>query len=90
MASSLVGLVPLWSARRRRRAQGRKPVRVNVDTAACIGAGQCALVAPDVFDQDDDGIVVVLNVEPSEPEYSATRRAAALCPARVIVVDESE
>ena len=65
-------------------------VRVNVDTAACIGAGQCALVAPDVFDQDDDGIVMLLNAAPSEPEHAATRRAAALCPARVIVVDESE
>lgn len=90
MASSLVGLVPLWSVRRRRRAQGRKLVRVNVDTEACIGAGQCALVAPEVFDQDDDGIVMLLNAAPSEREHPATRRAAALCPARVIVVDESE
>lgn len=65
-------------------------MRVTVDTAACIGAGQCALVAPDVFDQDDDGIVMLLNAAPPELEHSAVRRAAALCPARVIALDESE
>ena len=31
---------------------------VVVSRDACVGAGQCALVAPDVFDQDDDGIVL--------------------------------
>ncbi|WP_053651442.1 ferredoxin [Streptomyces sp. XY431] len=26
----------------------------------CVGAGQCVLSAPEVFDQDNDGIVVLL------------------------------
>ena len=29
-------------------------MRVIVDKELCIGAGQCVVTAPDVFDQDDD------------------------------------
>ena len=37
---------------------------VVVQRDSCVGAGQCALVAPDVFDQDDDGIVLLLQDDP--------------------------
>lgn len=33
---------------------------VQVDRERCVGAGMCALTAPDVFTQDDDGLSVVL------------------------------
>ncbi|MBN0042669.1 ferredoxin [Streptomyces actuosus] len=29
--------------------------RIDIDRDVCIGAGQCALTAPAVFTQDDDG-----------------------------------
>lgn len=64
-------------------------MKISVDTAACIGAGQCALVAGDLFDQDDDGIVVLLDDQPAESHYVVARRAASLCPARAITVAES-
>jgi ferredoxin len=68
---------------------GRRVVmKISVDTSACIGAGQCALVAGDLFDQDDDGIVVLLDDEPAESQYAAARRAASLCPARAISIAE--
>lgn len=36
-------------------------VRILADRDRCIGAGQCVLSAPDVFDQsDDDGRVLIL------------------------------
>ncbi|MBZ2198902.1 ferredoxin [Occultella gossypii] len=59
-------------------------VEVVVDSAACVGAGQCALTAPQVFDQDDDGIVVLLAGVVTD--VSAVRQAAQLCPARAITV----
>lgn len=65
-------------------------MRVIVDTAACIGAGQCALVAGEVFDQDEDGIVLVLEDEPEERLQISTVRAASLCPARAITIIESQ
>lgn len=57
---------------------------VEVKAGACVGAGQCALVAPDVFDQDDDGIVVVLQRDPQGADLDAAARAARLCPARAL------
>jgi ferredoxin len=63
-------------------------VHITVKTDACIGAGQCALVASEVFDQDDDGIVVLLDAEPDASKTAAVNRAAALCPARAITVND--
>ncbi|MFI6905320.1 ferredoxin [Nonomuraea sp. NPDC050394] len=64
-------------------------MHVDVDIPACIGAGQCVLLAPDVFDQrDDDGLVVLLSPEPAPELREATREAAQVCPARAIKVTE--
>lgn len=57
---------------------------IAVQTGACVGAGQCALVAPDVFDQDDDGIVLLLKPNPQGADLDAATRAVRLCPARAI------
>lgn len=59
---------------------------VVVQRGACVGAGQCALVAPDVFDQDNDGIVLLLEPDPEGAILLAATRAARLCPARAITV----
>lgn len=63
-------------------------MKITIKDGACVGAGQCALVAGEVFDQDDDGIVVLLNDEPDASAAPAVRRAASLCPARAISVQE--
>jgi ferredoxin len=57
---------------------------VVVQRDACVGAGQCALVAPEVFDQDDDGIVMLLQTDPQGPDLEAATKAVRLCPARAI------
>jgi ferredoxin len=61
---------------------------ITVHRDACIGAGQCALVAGELFDQDDDGIVLLLTEHPADEQAAAATRAAALCPARAIAVKE--
>ena len=54
-------------------------VEFVVDRDRCIGAGMCVLAAEDVFDQDDDGVVVVR--EPDGPvDPDAVERAVAGCP----------
>ncbi|MDN5917277.1 MAG: ferredoxin [Pseudonocardia sp.] len=63
-------------------------MRVTVDKDMCIGAGQCVVTAPDVFDQDDDGFVELLNATPGEGDAEAVRDAENICPARVITVEE--
>ncbi|MGP4914361.1 ferredoxin [Brachybacterium tyrofermentans] len=65
-------------------------MQIDVDRAVCVGAGQCALTAPDVFDQDDDGLVVLLDPNAAEDPESeggtVVRDAEALCPSRAIRV----
>lgn len=46
-------------------------MRVEVDKERCVGAGMCALTAPDVFTQDDDGFSEML---PGRPAGTGTTR----------------
>ncbi|GHH56833.1 ferredoxin [Streptomyces candidus] len=64
-------------------------MRISVDTDRCVGAGQCVLSAPDVFDQDDLGIVMVLAEPADEPAREAARQAGVICPSQAITVGES-
>ena len=63
--------------------------KVHVDEDLCIGAGQCVLAAPAIFDQDDRGLVILLDATPPPALHDAARKAAKLCPARAIVIEES-
>ncbi|MFY1672524.1 ferredoxin [Plantactinospora sp. WMMB334] len=59
-------------------------MRVTVDATRCIASGQCVLAAPEVFDQDGDGTVVVLVERPRPEQEDSVREAALVCPAAVI------
>ncbi|HZE03395.1 MAG TPA: ferredoxin [Pseudonocardiaceae bacterium] len=62
-------------------------MNIHADTTVCVGAGQCALRAPAVFDQSQhDGTVIVLDTQPG-PEHQADVRAAVeLCPSGAISI----
>ncbi|MER5208961.1 ferredoxin [Streptomyces sp. NPDC002825] len=65
--------------------------RLGVDRGRCIGAGMCAMTAPDVFDQDpDDGLVLLLQSEPPAALGAAARMAAGVCPSGAITLLEPE
>jgi ferredoxin len=64
-------------------------MRVTIDQDACVCSGQCVLAAPDVFDQSDDGFVVLLANHPPPELDEDVRQAAATCPALAITVEES-
>jgi ferredoxin len=64
-------------------------MKVTVDEDKCCGAGQCVLLAPEVFDQrDEDGIVLLLADEPAAEFHQRVREAADVCPAGAIAVTE--
>jgi ferredoxin len=64
-------------------------MRVTVDQDRCCGAGQCALLAPEVFDQrEDDGVVDLLDERPPERLRPVVREAERVCPTAAIRVDE--
>lgn len=46
------------------------------------------LIAPRVFDQRDDGIVVLLDAAPPSELHAAVREAACVCPGAAIRLDE--
>lgn len=65
-------------------------LRVAVDRDACCGSGNCVMTVPQVFDQDDEfGLVVLLDPEPPAEHAAAVRKAAHLCPAGAIDLLES-
>ncbi|MCF1593099.1 ferredoxin [Streptomyces muensis] len=64
---------------------------LRVDRELCIGAGMCALTAPEVFDQDpEDGRVLLLHAEPPTARRTAARMAAGACPSGAITLHETE
>lgn len=54
---------------------------VAADRDRCIGSGQCVLSAPEVFDSDDDGLVVVLRPDRDD---ASVREAIEMCPVNAI------
>jgi ferredoxin len=60
-------------------------MRVVTDTGRCVGAGQCALTEPAVFDQsDEDGTVVLLTEHVEGDIVPNVEEAADLCPSQAI------
>jgi ferredoxin len=61
-------------------------MRIEADRDACISAGNCVMTAPEVFDQDDDGIVELLTDPVPADEEDHAREAVKLCPASALRV----
>ncbi|MEU6390960.1 ferredoxin [Streptomyces sp. NPDC046939] len=65
-------------------------VRIEVDKERCVGAGMCALTAPDVFTQDDDGFSEVLpGAAERAGEHPMVKEAVRACPVQAVTVTES-
>jgi ferredoxin len=58
--------------------------RVELDEPRCVASGLCVLAAPDVFDQRDDGIAVVLVEELTDDLLDDAREAVTICPAAAL------
>jgi len=64
-------------------------IKIHVDEHKCVGAGQCVMTAPQVFDQrEEDGVVVLLQDHVDPQLEASVRKAAKLCPAAAIRVQE--
>lgn len=59
------------------------------DLNRCIGAGQCVMLAPDLFTQDEEtGLVVVMVPSPTAAQLAAAQAAETACPALAIQVKD--
>jgi ferredoxin len=63
-------------------------VKITADPEVCISAGNCVMTADKVFDQDDDGLVVVLVDEVPEAEEANAREAVRLCPSQALRISD--
>ena len=63
-------------------------MKVHADRQVCIQAGNCVMVADSLFDQDDDGIVVVLADDIPSDEEDKAREAVKLCPSQALTIAE--
>ena len=63
-------------------------MKVAADRDVCIQAGNCVMEADTLFDQDDDGVVVVLVDDVPDGEEDRAREAVKLCPSQALrIVD---
>ncbi|MBT2266082.1 MULTISPECIES: ferredoxin [Rhodococcus erythropolis group] len=62
-------------------------MHVAVDRDRCMGSGACVFECPEVFAQDDEGIVVVLSAAPDDSLRASALLAAEACPVACITVD---
>lgn len=62
-------------------------MKIIADRDLCIGAGLCVTSSEAVFDQDDDGIVLLLVEEPEGADADAARQAVSLCPSGALRVE---
>jgi len=65
------------------------PKKIRTIPSNCIASGNCTLVAPELFGQDDKGVVVARVSRLSASQLGAARNAAAACPVAAIeLVDD--
>jgi ferredoxin len=58
-------------------------VKIAADREICMSAGMCVMTADEFFDQDDDGVVLLVSDEVPNSHADVARRvhnAVKLCP----------
>ena len=61
---------------------------LKADLDACQGYANCVASAPDTFDIDDDGVVVVLRREIPEAERAEVEEAVLSCPVSALSIGD--
>jgi len=62
-------------------------MKIVIDWVRCEGNGACVVAAPELFDIDNEDMLIVLDEMPSEDKRAALERAVASCPRRAIVIE---
>jgi ferredoxin len=62
-------------------------IRVVVDRDVCQDHGQCVFAAPQVFELDEEGKLVVLQDEVDESLRDVVEEAADVCPVQAITIE---
>lgn len=60
---------------------------VKADRDVCRGFANCVMTAPDYFDLDDDGLVVVTREQVRESDESQVDAAVVSCPVSALKLE---
>jgi ferredoxin len=61
-------------------------MKLRIDNEACTGHGRCYVLAPDVFEPDDEGHSVALVVDIPAELLDKAQLAVANCPESAITI----
>lgn len=61
-------------------------MKVVVDFEKCTGLGICESMAPEFFEVNDDGELVLLKEDISDDELQAVEEAVASCPTEALLI----
>ena len=62
---------------------------LKADFGSCQGYANCVVAAPDVYDIDDDGVVVLLKNSITEEERPGIEEAARSCPVSALSIEDA-
>lgn len=65
-------------------------MKIRIDKAACVGNARCAAVAPELFPLDENGYILVDEIQVPPGQEQQARRGAGACPERIILIEEDE
>jgi ferredoxin len=63
-------------------------MRIVVDHNKCTGLGMCEAEAPDLFEVQDDGSLIVLEERPAADQREALEAAVEACPTEALSIAE--
>ena len=64
-------------------------MKIRIHEGKCVGAGQCELFSPSLFQQDEEtGLVTVLKANPGEADREAAQAAIHACPTKTIYLED--
>ncbi|HEY4006608.1 MAG TPA: ferredoxin [Pseudonocardia sp.] len=63
-------------------------MKIVVDWDKCSGLGMCEAEAPELFEVQDDGSLVVLNDSPDEDARAEAEAAVESCPTEALSIVE--
>ena len=62
---------------------------VRADRGVCRGFANCVMVAPDYFDLDEDGLVLVLNAKVAQSDQPQVEAAVGSCPVSALQMEKA-
>ncbi|HEY2225552.1 ferredoxin [Actinomycetospora sp.] len=62
--------------------------KIVVDYDKCTGLGICESIAPDVFEVDDDGSLLLLEEKPDEGRRGELQEAVDGCPTGALSIED--